>query len=351
MNYTLTLEPFKTDYHSALIKRLYKRTCVNTRQLAIPDFLENNEQSVFDKSFSMPVSHRLKHSIELAVPLVVDLAEQALENAGVGVKDIAQFVVVTNTAIGAPGLDLALRERLRLPRDVSHTSINYMGCGAGITGLKSATNFVKALSSQHSDKISLLVCVETSSMHTAFAEDANDIVTHMLFSDGAAAVVVGFQNNDERRSAKTGPKLSIERFVAMHVPNCADGIKLSINSNGIACMLSKDLPELLSEGVRDWYQAFFVQSGLSREEIAFWAIHPGGRKIIEKAVVGLGIDQESAHSSWKTLSQFGNVLSCGVFFVLDDLLKRSAVKAGQNGVALSFSPGVTIEGVSFKSYE
>lgn len=50
--------------------------------------------------------------------------------------------------------------------------------------------------------------------------------------------------------------------------------------------------------------------------VDFWCIHPGGRRIIEEAMNGLGLTEEQASDSWAVLGEYGNMLSPSVMFVL-----------------------------------
>lgn len=330
---------------NSILKKLYTNTAIKSRCLAIPDFIENSEDHFFNESFSMPVDQRLYYSIEIAAPFVADVASAALKQAQVDVSEVAQLIIVTSTAIGSPGIEQKLSQMLGLPNNVMQASVNYMGCAAGVTGLRLASDFIKGLEVHCDNQVSLLVCIETSSLHTSMEQDTNNLVTHSLFADGIACSVIGKQRQD----CEHLNLLAILGFESLQLSDCLDGIQLTINPNGIACELTRDLPNKLASGVKDWYRALLNRHNSTIEELGFWAIHPGGRKIIEKAVQGLSIHPDNAKASWNVLGQYGNVLSCGIFFVLKEMLDNKLLAKNQKGVAFSFSPGVRIEGVLLKA--
>jgi alpha-pyrone synthase len=62
-----------------------------------------------------------------------------------------------------------------------------MGCAAAITGLRVACDYLRA----YPHRKALVVCLELSSLNSAFEENINDIIIHSIFGDGCAAVVLG----------------------------------------------------------------------------------------------------------------------------------------------------------------
>ena len=133
-----------------------------------------------------------------------------------------------------------------------------------------------------------------------------------------------------------------------------DGITLSINENGISCILSKYLPQYIAKNMGGYVESFLGMHNLQKSDMDFWAIHPGGRRIIEEAQNGLGLSEEQAKYSWNVLSNYGNMLSPSVMFVLELILNdhKKALAKGERGlkqgIAFSFSPGVGAEGVLIK---
>lgn len=325
---------------------LYSNCRIETRHLAIPDFSGVGTQRFFEGDFGIPVEQRLDRAHRLALPIVCRLAKEALHEAKVPPEQVGQIVVVTSTVLSSPGMECVLTDELGISRDVSRVCVNYMGCAAGVTGLRLACDYVKALDAERRHLVSLIVCVEASSLHATMNVKQNDTITHSLFADGVACAIVGGRALTDPDAAG---KLAICDFQSMLIGDCGDGIRLQIQSDGVACLLSRRLPAVIEHGVADWLEALLDRTDTSQSDLSFWAIHPGGRKIIERAVKGLRIDDRSARFSWDVLREYGNVLSCGIFFVLRQMLDTNAIVPGDHGVAFSFAPGVSVEGVLLQS--
>merc|ERR1712178_175524 len=101
-----------------------------------------------------------------------------------------------------------------------------------------------------------------------------------------------------------------------------DGITLSINENGISCVLSKYLPQYIAKNMAGYVESFLSKHDMKKEDVDFWAVHPGGRRIIEEAQNGLGLTEEQCKYSWEVLDQYGNMLSPSVMFVLQLVMKE-----------------------------
>jgi len=133
-----------------------------------------------------------------------------------------------------------------------------------------------------------------------------------------------------------------------------DGITLSINEKGISCKLSKYLPQYIAKNMWGYVDAFLKKNSLEKDDIDFWAVHPGGRRIIEESQNGLELTEEQCKYSWKVLDTYGNMLSPSVMFVLELILDEHKAEIAKGhegfsqGLAFSFSPGVGAEGILLK---
>jgi alpha-pyrone synthase len=128
-----------------------------------------------------------------------------------------------------------------------------------------------------------------------------------------------------------------------------DGIILSVNDDGISCSLSKYLPQYIAKNIGSYIDSFLGKHSLSRSDVDFWAVHPGGKRIIEEVMNGLELTESQTVDSWAVLDNYGNMLSPAVIFVLERIFKKhkAAINRGESGyklgLAFSFSPGVGIE--------
>ena len=336
-----------------VLARIYGNSRIDYRYMAVPDFtpeqkLEGDENFFDgDLNFRMPVEKRLDKFREVAVPLVTDVCARALKDAGVKASEIGKLVVVSSTGFLGPGLDCSLIKTLGLSRDVDRSLIGFMGCAAAMNGFRVANDYAVS----HPGKLALMVCVEISSVHTTFDDNVNDAILHAIFADGCAAAVISGQVPG---SAAAKGKFGIVDTHGWLMEGTEDGITLSINENGISCVLSKYLPQYIAKNMGGYVEGFLKKHSLQKSDMDFWAIHPGGRRIIEEAQNGLGLSEEQAKYSWNVLSNYGNMLSPSVMFVLELILNdhKKALAKGERGLkqglAFSFSPGVGAEGVLIK---
>ena len=140
----------------------------------------------------------------------------------------------------------------------------------------------------HPGKLALMVCVEISSVHTTFDDNVNDAILHAIFADDVArpSSSVG----EKLGSAKAKGKFGIVDTHGWLMEGTEDGITLSINENGISCILSsKYLPQYIAKNMGGYVESFLGMHNLQKSDMDFWAIHPGGRRIIEEAQNGLGL--------------------------------------------------------------
>jgi alpha-pyrone synthase len=344
------------------IHKLYNNTRIHTRYLAI-DFTQPDAVPFHTNNPS--IQGRMQMYMEYAVPLVEQVVRKALRCTAADGEDgeqldrklvdaIGQIVVVSSTGFLAPGLDTELIKRIGFRRDIARVSVSFMGCAAAMNGLRVACDHVRAYPNH---KV-LLVCVELSSVNALFADEINDVIIHSIFGDGCAVALIGACTEEE---AERQSGVIIEDHLSYLIENTEDGIVLGILDNGITCKLSRQLPDYIETNVGNWLKGYLKHRGLRKEDIDLWAVHPGGTRIIEKVQSCLGLQDDQVADSWATLRKYGNILSPAVLFVIKRMLQRiekESLQGKENafkekkwltGIAVSFAPGVGVEGISFRT--
>ncbi len=344
------------------IEKIYENTRIDTRYLAIN--LLSAETIEFSQKRNT-LEARMQMYEQYAFSLADEVARKALlaasdPSSGVKIEDqIGLIVFVTSTGFVAPGIDTKLIESLGLKRNIARVPVNFMGCAAAMTGLRVCCDRVRA----YPQSKALLVCLELSSVNAVFNDDLNDIIIHSLFGDGCAAAVIGADTVD--RLIGRG-KFAIKDNFSHLVKGTEDGITLGVKDNGITCLLSRHLPDYIEDGVGTIVNEFLATHQMTKSDIDLWAVHPGGRKIIEKVQLSLGLDDEQVADSWQILREYGNMLSCSILFVMERMMLKLNESAANsttegrrshdpierprpiNGIAFSFSPGVGVEGILFE---
>ncbi len=267
-----------------------------------------------------------------APPLAEGALRCALANAGINAQDVTDMVIVSCTGFSAPGLDITLIQRLGMPLTVKRTIIGFMGCFGAINGMRSAVRTCLA----DPDAVVVVVCVELCSLHFRRDLSAQNQVASALFADGAAvAIVVG-----ERMAIDHGCA-SIGRLTIGHsrlIPEGRDWMTWRISDEGFAMTLTRDVPVVLRQRIEG-----YVASVAPRRPNCF-IVHPGGPGILDALDRGLALQGSSGLDSARTvLRRFGNMSSCTVLFVLDQVLADGYQLPG---LMLAFGPGLSIESLA-----
>ncbi|MFE3542831.1 type III polyketide synthase [Nocardia sp. NPDC059177] len=331
-------ELFSDPVQQQRIPRIYQKTRIDIRHLAVdpldPEFLEFSRRPG-------TIRERMNLFFEHAVPLAVDVARRAVAGLANPAEDIGQLIFVTSTGFIAPGVDVAVVKQLGLSPAVGRMVINFMGCAAAMNGIRAAVDYVRA----HPDKKAMVLCIELSSINAVFDDDVNDVITHSLFGDGCGAVVIGA--NQVHQPLSAGSVVIRDSFSHL-LDDAEDGIVLGVKDAGITCELASSLPDYIYRGVDPVVSEVLARNGLGKADIDLWAIHPGGPRIIEESARSLGLPAEAAGPSWAVLAEHGNMLSVSLIFVLERMIRDAQTSAPiSTGVAFSFAPGVTLEGIVF----
>jgi len=317
-----------------------QRYSVLLEQPASSAVLPEHRQSFYaDKSNSAdlgPSTAQRMQSYSQNAPLLANQACQlALQRAEIAPEAITHLITVSCTGFAAPGFDISIIQNLQLSSDIARTHIGFMGCHGAMNALRVADHIVRANPSAH-----VLVCaVELCSLHYQYDFQPDQIIANALFADGAAAVCV---TADEYRSKGNGTQMHLRLLGnGSHLfPNTLEAMTWQVRDHGFAMTLSPHVPELIESQLKPWLNQWLAGYGLQIEHIAHWAIHPGGPKILEAVLNGLGLAHEKAEASREVLRCFGNMSSPTSFFVLQAL---QAQQVQGKCVMLGFGPGLAAE--------
>ena len=265
---------------------------------------------------------------EQAAPV---LAAQAVAGLDLGAEAdrVTHVIVTTCTGLMAPGIDLDLVGRLGLKPTVERTVIGFMGCYAGINALKAARHIVR---SEPESRV-LIVNVELCTLHLQETQSLEQILSFLVFADGAAACLV--------TSEAYG--IALDRFHAVVLPDTERLITWEIRDRGFDMFLSGQVPSVLRQGLEQG--ADRILAGMKPSDLEYWAIHPGGRSILDAVEHGLGLGANALGASRHVLREFGNMSSASVMFVLHRLM--ASLQPGGMGLAMAFGPGLTAETMLF----
>ncbi|MEU8815967.1 type III polyketide synthase [Actinoplanes sp. NPDC048796] len=306
----------------ALVRRIFANSGVRTRQAAVSPLLED----VSDWS----TERRMRRYQAEAIPLGKEAVSRALTDAGLAADELGLFAVCSCTGYATPGLDILLARDLGMSPSVRRLFVGHMGCYAALPGLGSVADYVVA-----QGKPALLLCAELTSLHLqppAARLDMQQIVSHALFADAAAAVVV----------TPGSRGYAVREVAAVTDTTTADHMTWEVTDLGFRMGLSPRVPAVLKLHVRELVDSMLARHGLTVAEVDGWAVHPGGPKILNVVQEQLELDDEAMAASREVLAAYGNCSSPTVLLVLDALRRRAAPP--RRIMMLAFGPGLTLYG-------
>jgi predicted naringenin-chalcone synthase len=330
-----------------LIHGIYDHSGIETRYSVLPDFGPNAEPILFreDENGKIiePSTHeRNRYYAECAREMVVDAGRNAIENApDFTANDITHVITVSCTGFYNPGPDFDLIQGLGLSKATERYNIGFMGCYAAFPALRMADQFCKS----DPGATVLIVCLELCSLHLQFREEADSLLANSLFADGAAAIVVS-----ARPPSPHHPVFSIESFSSALAPEGENDMAWEIGDHGFDIRLSTYVPNIIAGNINRILENVFQNSPYRPDDIGTWAVHPGGRSILDKVANALQLDPEKLEDSRHVLRNFGNMSSVTILFVLHRILSRSDIEEPHPVCAMAFGPGLTIETSLLKLY-
>jgi predicted naringenin-chalcone synthase len=316
------------------LKFLYKHSGIKTRYSVLNDYsLATNEWTFFTPTENLEpfpsIEKRMKTFREQAAPLSLKAVDDCVKNFGN--HKITHLITVSCTGMSAPGLDLELIETLNLPATTWRTSINFMGCYAAIHALKMADSICK-----NDPKANvLIVCVELCTLHFQKKYTPDNISSGILFSDGAAAVLVSGNKDTDG--------LGIDHFYSTVSFKSKQEMVWELSSTGFLLTLSGYIPELIEEDFNGIVNECLAETNLKKDDITHWCIHPGGKKILEAVHNSLEFTNGQLQNCYDVLGEYGNMSSPTILFVLKRLSGLLNKDQRNHIFGAAFGPGLTIE--------
>ena len=274
---------------------------------------------------------RMERYLAEALPLGKDAVTTALADSGVDPGDVGLFAVASCTGYVTPGVDIRLARDLGMSDRVQRLVVGHMGCYAALPGLGAVADFSVARG-----RPAVLLCLELTSLHIQPASAALDqVVAHALFADAATAVAL-----EPGPSTRAG--FEVLDVVARTDVSTAEHMTWDVTDRGFRMGLSPRVPAVLARHVRGVVDGLLGAYGLTRADVDGWAVHPGGRRILEVAQRRLELTQDALEHSYGVLADHGNCSSATVLLVLERMRVAGTVRPGRHAVAMAFGPGLTL---------
>lgn len=317
------------------LRFISEKSGISERYSVLNDFsLAEKNPTLFKNKLTVPsLSDRMavykEQALNLALKAILNITQfNDIKNS------ISHIITVTCTGLFAPGLDIDLVRELHLSPTVQRSSINFMGCNAAILALNAANNICNT----HPNSKVLVVCVELCTIHFQNNDTDDFILANTLFADGAAAVLIGSQPLEEK-------KVKIHSFNSLIIDKGKNDMAWNISETGFIMNLTSYVSALISGNMH----AFLKGIDLEKESIDYWAIHPGGKKIIDDFASALNLKNNELQTSYDVLNSYGNMSSPTVLFVLKQVLQVCGnAPIGSKLFSVAFGPGLSIETIQLQ---
>lgn len=333
-----------------LVSTAFNSSGIETRYSVIEELSRvqpPGEKQFYDAASGLLLSPGTKLRNELyiqqATPLYVEAARRAIAACpDVEAADVTHVVTVSCTGFYQPGPDYMLVRELGLPASVQRYHLGFMGCYAAMPALRCARQFVEA----DPDAVVLVVSAELCTLHLRSSNDPDEIVASSLFADGAAAGIVSARPPLDGESA-----FVLDRSETVLTPVGEADMAWKIGDNGFEMVLSSYVPHIIDEHIGNAIEPLFapdpvlaaaLAAGAAGEAVRHWAIHPGGRSILDKVEHKLGLSEAQLRPARDILRDYGNMSSATVLFVLKRILEGHT-EPGDRVLAMAFGPGLTVE--------
>lgn len=319
----------------AILHRIYSQSGIEKRHSVINEFHQTDRENPYlngSPETTPTTAERNEIYKTQASSLFVETGKKLLENnPHIISNDITHVITVSCTGFYAPGPDYDLVKQLGLKASTQRFHLGFMGCFAAFPALKMAQAFCE----NDPNAVVLIVATELCSLHFQHKSDLDNLISASVFADGSAGALV---------SQKEPPKKSyqINGFASSLTPNGEKDMAWDIGNNGFDMVLSTYVPDIIEANLKEVIQPLFDKYSLEYSDIDYWALHPGGRAIVDKIESSLKLKEHQVAASRKVLANFGNMSSVTVLFVLEELLNSNPDK-GAKVLPMAFGPGLTIE--------
>ncbi|MFC6618965.1 type III polyketide synthase [Deinococcus radiophilus] len=325
-----------------LVPSAFNASGIDQRHSVIGDYQPGSGGAFFDEATGQMLSPstgvRNEVYVREATPLFVEAGRRALDASGLQPEDVTHVITVSCTGFFAPGPDYMVVRQLGLRPTTGRYHVGFMGCYAAFPALKMAQAFCGA---DPQAKV-LVICTELCSLHVNPSDDPDSIIASTVFADGAAAAVVSAR---PPRSGQTA--LRLDAFETALTPP-GDGEKdmaWNIGDQGYEMVLSSYVPDIIENHLHGALGPLLLnlaeELNLIGAEVDHWAVHPGGRAILDKVQGSLGLSDVQMAPSREVLREYGNMSSATVLFIIAELLQQ--VQSGERVCAMAFGPGLTVE--------
>ena len=344
---TFAAQPGLTRLGERLVRTCFDSAAIDTRrtalaELSLTDTSDNPQFYDARSCLLLRPSTKTRNDIFAveATKLFIEAAGKALAACpGIGPADITHVITVSCTGFFNPGPDYKVVRALGLNASVQRYHLGFMGCYAAFPAMRAAKSFCDA----DPNAVVLVVSAELCSLHVRTSNDPDAIMGSSLFADGAAAAVITARED----LPESGPAIRLDHFETVLTPVGEESMAWNIGDEGFEMVLGTYVPHIIDDHIVGALEPLLAQDPSVRDlayaDIEHWAIHPGGRSILDKVETKLGLSEAQLEPARETLRTVGNMSSATVLFVLKRILEQPATGGNERICSMAFGPGLTVE--------
>ncbi|HEX9206076.1 MAG TPA: type III polyketide synthase [Candidatus Deferrimicrobiaceae bacterium] len=330
----------RDDREKRLVRAVYRNSGIERRHSVLRNYDGEGEGAFFrrdpDGTLRGPgtaarndifAAESREMSVRLARKILADCPD-------FGPADVTHVVTVSCTGFYNPGPDYYIVRELGMSDATQRYHLGFMGCYAAFPALRMAAQFCEADPSA----VVLVMCVELCTLHLQLTGSEDNLLANSLFADGAAAAIVSARAPSPGASA-----CLLGEFRSALVPAGEQDMTWRIGDQGFDIALSSYVPKIIGGNIRGLVEPTLAVAGLSLPDIDLWAVHPGGKSIVDQVQRALGLAPAQVGASREVLRRCGNMSSATILFVLEEILRRQDGGPESRVCAIAFGPGLTVE--------
>lgn len=344
---TFAAQPGLTRLGERLVRTCFDSAAIDTRrtalaELSLTDTSENPKFYDARSGLLLKPSTKTRNDIFAveATKLFIEAAANAVDRCGgISAQDITHVITVSCTGFFNPGPDYKVVRALGLDPSVQRYHLGFMGCYAAFPAMRAAKAFCNA----DPRAVVLVVSAELCSLHVRTSNDPDAIMGSSLFADGAAAAVITARDD----LPDDGPAIQLDHFETVLTPVGEESMAWNIGDEGFEMVLGTYVPHIIDDHIVGALEPLLAHdpsmNSLPYREIEHWAIHPGGRSILDKVEAKLELSEAQLFPARETLRTVGNMSSATVMFVLKRILEQPFNGGNERICSMAFGPGLTVE--------
>lgn len=271
--------------------------------------------------------------IKEAVRMGSRAVQKCLVKAEVDATEIDAIIFISSSGFSTPTIDARIMNELDMPPNIKRMPLWGLGCAGGAAGLSRADDYCRA----YPDANVLVLCLELCSLTFVRGDKSkSNLIGTSLFSDGAACVLVA----GDRAAAENGFRIHANRSTLM--PQSEDVMGWDVRDAGLHVVFSRSIPSIIEKWLKPNVNEFLASLGKSADDIQHFIAHPGGKKVLTAYEKSLAMPTSQTAISRQVLSEYGNMSSPTVLYVLKEFMDRP-METGEEALLTALGPGFSSE--------